>query len=372
MPRPTLVVIFQRGGMDGLNAVPPYGDGSYHDLRPFIGVRAPGEPNGALDLDGFFGLHPSLAPLKPLYDAGGLAVVHAAGGTLLDRSHFKAQALMELARPSSSDAVGGWIGRHLHATADARAAPIRGISIGTALDPSMAGSRDVAAIADSTEFRIRSREPELWAAALPLLHEGIGDSYEEQSERVFTVLHTFARAQPQTLAAAPEAEYPEGDYGARLRQAAQYIKADLGIEAITINSGGWDHHAHENAVLPELLAELAQGLAAFRADLGPRFDDVIVVTMSEFGRRAAENLAFGTDHGRGNAMLILGGRVNGGQVFADWPGLHVAALDDGDLRITLDYRAVLAEILGDGFGNPAIAEVFPGFGTTPRLGLLRL
>ncbi|WP_370307948.1 DUF1501 domain-containing protein [Sinimarinibacterium flocculans] len=369
MATKTLIVIFQRGGMDGLNALVPHADGHYYDLRPAIAVGEPGSADGALDLDGYFGLHPALAPLKPLYDGGWLAAVHATGGPDLDRSHFSAQAGMEIA---SGGVIGGWVGRHLLATAGAGRSGrrIRAISIGTALDQALAGSPDSAAVASSADFRIRSREPELWEAALPLLHAGIADGYVAQGERVFSVLDAFRELRPHEIEPAADASYPAGAFGRAMLQAAQYIKSGLGIEAIGINLGGWDHHANEGNALPPKLQELAQGMAALRTDLAERFDDVVVVTMSEFGRRAAENAAQGTDHGSGNAMFVLGGRVNGGRVIADWPGLQSAALDDGALRITTDYRNVLGEILSQGFGNQDLGSVFPGVRAASALGLL--
>ncbi len=371
MATPTLVVIFQRGAMDGLNVLIPYADGRYYDLRPNIAIAAPGAAGGALDLDGYFGLHPALAPLKALYDAGDLTAIHATGGINFDRSHFSAQARMEIASDGPDGTGGGWLGRHLVATAPTGARGIRGISIGTALARSLSGSPDVAAISSSEAFRIHAREPALWQSALPVLHGGIGSPYEAESARVLDILAAFAATPPHTIEPAADASYPVGRFGEQLRQAAQYIKADLGIEAITIDIDGWDQHANENRTLDPLLQKFAAGLAAFRTDLGARFDDVIVVTMSEFGRRAAENATLGTDHGRGSAMFVLGGRINGARVVADWPGLDAAGLDNGDLRVTLDYRNILGELLSGAFGNPQFDRVFPGCAASPPLGLLR-
>jgi uncharacterized protein (DUF1501 family) len=365
----TLVVVFQRGAMDGLNVVVPHADGHYHDLRPNIGLPEPGASGGVLDLDGFFGLNPALSQLKALYDAGELALVHAAGSPLVDRSHFSAQARMEIAAASTASG-GGWLGRYLQASARATNDHLRAVSIGNALDQSLIGSTEAAAIADSANFRIRSREPALWRSALPPLHDGIAVAYERQSHRIFSILDEFATEQPYALAPANGASYPGTSFGQQMKQAAQYIRAGLGLEVITTNIGSWDHHANENPSLTTRLTDFGDSLAAFRTDLGTQFEDVIVVSMSEFGRRAAENAAAGTDHGKGSAMFVLGGAVNGGQVIADWPGLSPTALDDGDLRITTDYRAVLNEVLSAGLANASADAVFPGFAGGGRLGLI--
>ncbi len=366
---PTLIVIFQRGAMDGLNVVVPYADGSYYDLRPQISIAPPGDADGGIDLDGRFALNPALAMLKPLYDAGELAAVHAVGNMLADRSHFSAQARMEVAGSSGSGAAGGWLGRHLASTARASERRIRGISIGAALDQSLAGSVDVAAIASSADFQLRSRDAQIWTPALQLLNDGVAPSYVSQSERVFTVLDLFQQKRPDEIAVADNAHYPATSYGNALKQAAQYIKADIGVEVITLSIAGWDHHARENVFLPTVLDEFGSGLLALRTDLGALFQDVTVVSMSEFGRRAQENAAAGTDHGRGNAMFVMGGGIRGGRVITDWPGLSPSALDEGDLRISIDYRDVLAEILTHGSAGAQLAGVFPGFTPARSVGL---
>ncbi|MGJ8668645.1 MAG: DUF1501 domain-containing protein [Oceanococcus sp.] len=365
----TLVVIFQRGAADGLNSIVPFADPYYYDLRPDIGIAPPGEDGGGLNLDGFYAMNPALAAIKPLYDAGELAVVQATGSRLSDRSHFSAQLRMEVGGSTISGAAGGWLGRHLDQLPSNRS--VRAISLGVALDQSLAGQKTAIAVPDSARYRLATQFPEAWQQAFSSLNQSIAYEYSEAANRVFSALDLFEVARPHDIETHSDAVYPAGRFGTSMRQTAQYIKADIGIEAITMNLDGWDHHANINSALPPRLTELAEGLAALRRDLGPRFEDVVVVTMSEFGRRAAQNAALGTDHGRGNSMLVMGGAINGGQVVSDWPTLAPQALDQGDLAITIDYRQVLAEILSRAMGNTRLDEVFPDFSEFSALNLVR-
>ncbi len=386
---PVVVCVFLRGAVDGLNLIVPYGDPEYYNLRPSIAIAPPGESGGlplpislpliggsgqvALDLDGFFGLHPSLAPLEPLYSAGEFAAVQAAGYPGSDRSHFSSQLAMEVAG-NGGRAAGGWLGRYLSASALSRKQVVRGISVGVALDQSLSGASSAIAVADSAGYALQTSSPEAWDIGLPPLHADVGFSFQGVQQQVFAGLELLATARPADIATDPAATYPGDDLGNRFRQTAQYIKADMGIDVITLNSDGWDHHVSENTVLPGNLASLAQGLDALRTDLGAHWNRTVVVLMSEFGRTVDENASGGTDHGRANMMMVLGGPVNGGRVYGRWPGLAADKLDPtGDLAITTDYRIVLAEILSQHMGLAAadLGHVFPGFALASPLGIIR-
>lgn len=385
--QPVLVAVFLRGAIDGLNVVVPYGDADYYALRPTISIAPPGGSAGplplpipiigssgqvAIDLDGFFGLHPSLAPLEAMYTAGELAAVQATGLPQPDRSHFSAQLRMEVAG-GARRAAGGWLGRYLAVSAQASQQSLRGISIGVALDQALAGSDSAAAIANSANYALQTATPEAWRAGLPGLHRDVGFEFRGVQQRVFAALDLLAQARPADIATDPAATYPADALGERMRQAAQYIKAGMGIEAITLNSDGWDHHVNENTVLPPLLTSLGQALAALRVDLGAHWQRTAVVVMSEFGRTVNENASGGTDHGRANMMLALGGRIAGGRVYGEWPGLAATNLDPtGDLAVRTDYRAVLADLLSGhmGLAGADIRHVFADLPGGDRPGLV--
>lgn len=358
--RDTLVCVFLRGGADGLSLVPPYADPHYRAARPTLAVAAPGQNGGATDLDGYFGLHPALAPLAPFYQGGQLAVIQAVGATQADRSHFSAQSLMERAVNANSNLYSGWLGRHLQLDAgDQRR--LRGVAIEPAVDQSLRGSMDAAAIADAASFELRSRYGAPWISALEGLSVNGGSRYATTAETTLRLVHDFRKR--GIFSAPPDngSTYPAGMFGARMRQAAQYIKADIGVEAICINAHGWDTHAGQNGTLARISRELAEGLAAFATDLGARMADVTLLTMSEFGRRLDQNASGGTDHGSGTVMLALGGGVRGGRVYGEWPTLAPAMLDSSALAITTDYRSVLIELLAQRAGNTQAASLFPGF-----------
>lgn len=388
---PVLIVVFLRGAVDGLNVVVPHGDADYYALRPNIAIAAPGSNppplplpvdvpliggsgQVALDLDGFFGFHPSLAALLPIYEAGELAAIQATGNPDSDRSHFSAQKRMEVAGSVVSRTSGGWVGRYLNATALRRRQAVRGVSIGSALDQSLSGAASAIAVQNSADYVLSSQNPEAWRAALPALNVDTGFAFDGVRQQVFAALDLLAEAQPAQIAPDPAAVYPADALGDALKQAAQYVKADMGIDAVTLNSDGWDHHVSENSVLPPVLSSLGNGLAALRTDLGEAWNRTTVVLMSEFGRTVNQNASGGTDHGRANMMMVLGGRVNGGQVYGSWPGLAENQLDPtGDLAITTDYRTVLGEVLTRHMALPAsdLGQVFPGFSMPSPLGLIR-
>lgn len=364
-----LVVIFQRGGMDGLNAVVPFADDDYYRLRPRVSIPRSGE-GAVIALDARFGLHPALAPLLPAFTAGELAVVHAAGAPSGSRSHFSSMDLMERAALEQPNLSSGWINRHLLSRGSA--ADFQGVGLGTAVQRSLSGPATVLGMASFEAFALQTRSPRAGDIATTLqgLHGG-STTLETVAQTAFRAMDQLQQADPAQYAAANGADYPDTAFGRQLQQVAQLIKAELGLEAAAVDIGGWDHHNDELRLLAPLLDEFARGLAAFRTDLGTRMARVCVVSMSEFGRRAYENASGGTDHGTANCLFLLGGGVDGGKVQADWPGLRDADLDRGDLAITTDYRSVLAELLHKRRGESDLAAVFPGFAGSTDLGLFR-
>ena len=359
----TLVCLFLRGGADGLNIVVPHGDDAYYAARPSLGIPRPDSSgaNPVLDLDGFFGLHPVLAPLLPLYQAGTLAAVHATGSPDESRSHFKAMAEME--RGAFGGGVySGWLARHL-ATLDTGAnSALRAVAIGERLPTSLIGTPAATALRAVKEIRLHGSEDER-----DRLEQAIGDLYGRFDDALglaaAQILDTLSVLEQVDPAYQPRGRaYPESELGRALSTVAQLIRLNVGMEVATVDVGGWDTHATQGAgegLMASNLADLAEGLAAFYEDLSAHIDAVTVVVMSEFGRRVQENGALGTDHGHGSMMLVLGDHIAGGQVIADWPGLHQEALvGPGDLAVTIDYRDILAEIVAHRLNNPLTADVF--------------
>ena len=363
-----LVVLFQRGAADGLNIVIPHAEAAYYSMRPSIAIPRPKGNNGAIDLDGFFGLHPSMAEFKPLWDAGHLAIVHAAGSPDNTRSHFDAQDYMESGTPGMKATEDGWLNRAIAGVKEPAASPFRAVAMGGALPRTLAGSVPAVSMGNIREFAVGGRGPAGNVAS---------NSFEAMYEQsVDTVLHgtgneTFEAvkmlrsADPEKYTPAPGANYPRGRFGDSLRQVAQLIKANLGVEVAFADIGGWDHHVNEGSVqgqIANLTREFSQSIAAFWTDLGDLGADTVVVTMSEFGRTARENGNRGTDHGHANVMFVLGGPVKGGKVYGRWPGLQTEQLYEGrDLAVTTDFRQVLSEAVYQHLGNKDLEKVFPGF-----------
>jgi uncharacterized protein (DUF1501 family) len=363
-----LVVIFQRGAADGLNIVVPHAEPSYYAMRPSINIpRAQ-----VIDLDGFFGLHPSLASFKPLWDRGHLAIVHAAGSPDTTRSHFDAQDYMESGTPGVKSTQDGWLNRTLQTERVPVDSPFQAVALGPSLPRILSGKASAVAVSNVNSFGIAGGNP----AAAPL-----GNTFEAMyAQSVDAVLHgtgqeTFdavkmlKSADPQHYTPAPGANYPKGRFGDALRQTAQLIKANLGVQIAFTDIGGWDHHVNEGAVegqLSNVLRDFSQSIAAFWTDLGPLGEDTVIVTMSEFGRTARENGNRGTDHGHANVMFVLGGPVRGGRVYGRWPGLDPVQLNEGrDLALTTDFRRVLGEAVSHHLGNTQLNAVFPGFDNSP-------
>lgn len=343
-----LIVIFQRGGVDGLNVVVPFGEKDYYSYRPTIAVPAPSkEAVSALDLDGFFGLHPSLQPLYQLYQEGNMAIVHASGSPHETRSHFVAQDYMESAAPGANRVQDGWLNRYIANNPDPAASTFRGVALGPVLPRTLDGPAPTLALGSltsETADAARSMYKSLYDEESNSLLSGA-------SNEMFDAMKQLKEANPAQYSPAAGAQYANNQPFARsLRQVAQIIKADLGLEVAFVDVGGWDTHSNQGSVqdgrLPQGLGQYGAAIAAFYRDLGDRMEDVVILTMSEFGRTARENGNAGTDHGKANVMFVLGGSVKGGKVYADWPGLAREQLNENrDLAMTTDFRDVFAEVL---------------------------
>jgi uncharacterized protein (DUF1501 family) len=369
----TLVAIFQRGAADGLNIVVPFGENAYYVVRPTIAIPRPdsgAQEDSCVDLDGFFGLHPSLAPLKSIYDERHLAIVHAAGSPDPTRSHFDAQDYMESGTPGLKGTTSGWLNRAL-LPGEGRLSPVRAIALGPALPRTLRGQNDAIAIGNVNDFQVRSAPA---ADAFESMYDRSGDTLLQGTGReTFDAIRLLQSFQKQTYQPTGGAEYPRTPLGNNLQQIARLIKADLGVKVAFADVGGWDHHVNEvgarpsQGILANALRGFGQGLAAFWKDLGDRMESVVVVTMSEFGRTAKENGNRGTDHGHANAMFVMGGNVRGGKVYGQWPGLENEQLYEGrDLALTTDFRDVLGEIVYKHLGNQDLHAVFPGYGLIPE------
>ena len=365
-----LVAIFQRGAADGLNIVVPHGEKAYYDLRPTIAVPRPSsgagrEADAAIDLDGFFGLHPSLGPLQPLFAQGHLAVVDAAGSPDPTRSHFDAQDYMESGTPGVKATASGWMNRALPAE-QGKLSPVRAVSLGPVLPRSLRGGQPAIAVESLGEFRVRN--PQAAGEFERLYAQTDVPELEACGRETFEAVSLLQVIGKQPYAPSGGALYPRGRFGESLRQIAQLIKSDVGLEMAFADIGGWDHHVNElgqhasEGPLANVLREYGQALAAFWRDLGDRMADVALVTMSEFGRTAHENGDRGTDHGHANCMFVLGGGIRGGRVYGRWPGLRKEQLYEGrDLALTTDFRDVLGELVARHLGNPTLGPVFPGY-----------
>ena len=378
-----LVVLFQRGAADGLNIVVPFAEPNYYRLRPSIAIPQPkrGGADAAIDLDGFFGLHPSLAPLEPLFHKNQLAIVHAAGSPDPTRSHFDAQDFMESGTPGLKATEDGWLDRALQTVPEENASPFRAVAMGPNLPRVLRGSAGAIALPDLKQFKVMAPG----AAVANVAQGGFEAMYAQTVDQAlhgtgaetFEAIDLLRKADPAKYQPENGAQYPTSRLGQSLQQIGQLIKANIGVEVLFVDCGGWDNHVNEGGVqgqLSNLLRDLGNGLAAFHQDMGDRMRDVVVVTMSEFGRTAKENGNRGTDHGHANCMLVMGGPVRGGFVYGRWPGLADHQLNEGrDLALTTDFRSVVGEILSKHVGVPDLAPVFPGFDNSPRkfTGLIR-
>lgn len=377
--RDTLVVIFLRGGADGLSLCVPYGDAQLYNRRPVLGIRPPGNPNGATDLDGFFGLAPASVPLLPAYQAGRLAFVHATGLSDPSRSHFDMQNWMEfgISGATSGGVSTGWLGRYLQSIGPAGSGLLRGVGIGSSLPKTLAGGPKCIPVPDPGAFVLPGSAGTATARrnALTAMYQGEPAPLGPTAIDTFATIDLLGTIDFDNYAPFGGAAYPATAFGDALKSAAALIKASIGIEAIEIDLGGWDLHSALGAIngtMATKMDELSRALAAFHTDMDDfsnTIGRVTLVAMSEFGRRAGENASAGADHGHGNCLIVMGGHVNGGQVIANWPGLATNNLDNGDLAITVDYRDVLAEILQDRMACTSLGTVFPSYAIGSFVGI---
>jgi len=372
-----LVFIFLRGGADGMSLVAPYAEDAYYRNRPTLSLPSPKDSRGGagpklLDLNGFFGLHPSLSPLLPSYRDGKLAIVHACGSQDGTRSHFEAMAAVErgLAYEGPGPAS-GWIARHLAATEQKEDSPLRAVAFGGTLPDSLRGAANTVALESLTDFKLDTpgdRRLGFEKSLLDMYQPG-SDEVAHAGRETLAVLDTLRKIDPAQYKPSNGAKYPTSDLGNGLRQTACLIRANLGLEVAALDRGGWDTHFAQGTtvgILPLALDDFGQSAAAFAQDMGSDMSRVTVVVMTEFGRRLAENNSLGTDHGRASVMFLLGEGVKGGQIYAKWPGIEPDKLDEtGDLRVTTDYRDVLGEVLLNRMGNRDVSGVFNGYQPKP-------
>ena len=369
-----LVAVFQRGAVDGLSMIVPYGDAAYAAARQTIVLRPPmrGESDRALDLDGFFALHPGLAPLVPLWENRSLAIVHACGSPDTTRSHFDAQDYMESGTPGVKSTPDGWLARAVTALPE-RPAPFRAVALGPVLPRALQGDAGALAMASIDRFDVRATDTGARGGFEALYARTVGDLLSGTGRETFEGVRMLRSADAARIPPANGAEYPRGRFGEAMRQIAQLIKANIGLEVAFADMQGWDTHVGQGAEQGQLAARLREfggALAAFAQDLGDRMADVVVLTMSEFGRTVGENGNRGTDHGHATAMLVLGGGVRGGRVHGRWPGLARERLFEArDLAVTTDFRTLFSEVASGHLGV-SVAPLFPGWKTSePPLGL---
>lgn len=360
----TLVVVFLRGAADVLNMVVPHGEEAYYQLRPTLGIARPDDLRSkkeerTVDLDGFFGFHPNMSSLLEAWQGRQLAIIHACGAPDESRSHFKAMELMERGVDDERGPASGWIGRHLATLNTGNSSPLRAVGMGTRPQRSLSGSVPVSALRSIADFHLGGdpRALQQMRAALSYVYQN-----DEMGQDTLSIMDTLQKLDP-TNYQSPITTYPDTEFGLALKQTAMLIKAEVGLEVSAIDLGGWDTHFTQGSMtglMPNLMKDLAEGLAAFHADMADHMNKLTTVTMSEFGRRAYENGSLGTDHGHGSMMMVLGGNVDGGKVHGQWPGLEEGQLiGPGDLAVTTDYRDVLSEVLSKRLNNPAIQDIFP-------------
>lgn len=368
----TLITIFQRGAVDGLNAVVPHGESEYYNIRRNIAIPKPGQNEGAINLDGFFGLHPAMRPFEALWNNKNLAIVHCAGSPDNTRSHFDAQDYMEAGTPGVKGTRDGWLNRVMQGMTAKDASPFRSVSMTSQLPRSLYGRAPSIAMTNLADFSIQAGA---YTKSVQGGFEGLyqqvnnKDSLNETGKETFEAVNFLKKANPAQYKPANGAQYPASPLGRSLQQFAQLIKAGVGLEVGFAEMGGWDTHVNQGASrgqLSNLLRDFSNSIAAFTTDLGQMMDNVVILTMSEFGRTARENGNRGTDHGHGNAMFIIGNEVKGGKVYGNWAGLKQNQLNEGrDLAVTTDYRDVFAEVAYKYMGSKDLAKMFPGYSTSP-------
>ncbi len=360
-----LVAVFQRGAVDGLNMIVPYGEQAYYGARRSIAIAQPGKNNGAIDLDGFFGAHPSLEPLMPFFRDRSAAFIHAAGNPISTRSHFDAQDFMESGTPGVKSTRDGFLSRALGQ--QKAASPLRAVALSTAMPRILAGPGGALAMSDISRFGVQGSESKSFEE---MYADSVTDALRGTAKDSFQASAILAKAAPSKLEPQNGARYPRGPLGNSLRQIAQLIRSDVGLEVAFTDVSGWDTHAAQGGSEGQLannLRNFAEAIAAFAKDLGSRMSDVVLVTMSEFGRTVRENGNRGTDHGHATVMLALGGGVRGGKVLGKWPGLAAGQLfENRDLAVTTDFRDVFADLLTKQMGVASLQKVFPGHDSSPK------
>jgi uncharacterized protein (DUF1501 family) len=370
--RKTLIAIFQRGAVDGLNMVVPYGERAYYDLRPAIAIPTPkpGNAEAALDLDGFFGLHPVITPFKSLWDSKRLAIVNAVGSPDNTRSHFDAQDYMESATPGRKGTPDGWLNRYLQSKADPTRSLFRAVSMTQTMPRIMQGTAPTLTISNLGDFTIRAgrSSASVQGGFEAIYDQSVNDILGGTGKETFEAVNFLKKANPGQYQPENGAQYPRSPFGNSLFQIAQLIKAGVGLEVAFTDIGGWDTHVNQGnsrGQLANRLQDFGGGIGALVADLGKLMDDVVILTMSEFGRTVRENGNRGTDHGHANAMFVIGNDVRGGKVYGRWPGLRSEQLYEGrDLALTTDFRDVFGEVARKHLGTPHVQAVFPGYNSS--------
>jgi uncharacterized protein (DUF1501 family) len=357
--------------------VVPFGDRFYYRNRPTLAIQEPGGGAArAVDLNGYFGLHPALGRLKEVWDDGALAAVHAVGLPVSTHSHFDSMDSMERGTPGERRVLSGWLGRHLSSADTGNDSPFRAISLGDLVPASLRGPVPAAALASIADFHLQGFEDQLvrFQSTLASLYSGTG-FLDVQALQTFGAVDRLAAVDPGQYKPANGAEYPDTDFGSALKQVGQLIKSDLGLEVACVDLGGWDTHEEQGNAegwMAELMGDLGAGLHAFYTDLQDRMGRITVVTMTEFGRRIEENASGGTDHGSASFMFLMGGGIAGRRIYGTWPTLAPEALSGpGDLAVTTDFRTVLSEVLERRLDNPRVDEVFPGFVKPGSLGICK-
>ena len=367
--RKTVIAIFQRGAVDGLNMIVPYGERNYYDLRPTIAISKPeaGNAEAALDLDGFFGLHPAMSSLKPFWERKQLAIVHASGSPDNTRSHFDAQDYMESATPGRKGTPDGWLNRYLQSKTDPQRSVFRAVSLTQQMPRILQGSAPTLAISNLNDFAIRAgrSSANVQGGFEAIYAQSVNDLLGGTGKETFEAVNYLKKVNPGQYRPENGAQYPRTAFGNSLLQIGQLVKSQIGLEVAFTDIGGWDTHVNQGNARGQLalrLQDFSNGIAALATDLGKRMDDVLILTMSEFGRTVRENGNRGTDHGHANAMLLIGNNVRGGQVHGKWPGLKSDQLYEGrDLHLTTDFRDVFAEVAQKHLGMTNVRPVFPGY-----------
>ena len=376
--RDVIVSVFQRGGADGLSMCAPYADPAYYTSRPTIAIPRPDASSTTtrgIDLDGFFALPQGMAGLLPAYLATDLLFVHATGQLNNSRSHFDAQRFMEVGKPADTSVVTGWLGRHLASSEQMKpGAALRAIGLSSGLQKTLVGAPKTLPISDPANFSIGGTASTV-ASRQTLLRDDYNQATEPLKSAALDALNTVALLQSLNIngyTPANGAVYPGSPFGRAMRSVAALIKADIGIEAAQVDIGGWDTHSGQDPLAGSMFAtmrDFSNSLAAFYADvIAPANNAVTLISLSEFGRNVRENGSLGTDHGRATAILAMGKGIAGGRVLTNgWPGLDRSVLENGqDLKVTLDYRDVLSEIVANRLGNPNLSFVFPDWSPTFR------